>query len=176
MTQVRVAGEEDQGPDYPEVKESVGSAGGGADRLSVRLDAEGAGRIPGGGVFESDSSCLRLLGRAHFLICPGVQERGSRISTLCPKVPLKTHPQSDDLATALAGTAPLNPSWLPLKAIVLTALRGGACSPVTRPMSRQGIGSTWHREERRCVSNLVLGSPPASFLFTSGWSDGTWTS
>lgn len=25
MTQVRVAGEEDQGPDYPEVKESVGS-------------------------------------------------------------------------------------------------------------------------------------------------------
>lgn len=30
-----------QGPDNPEVNESVGSPGGGAGRLSVRLDAEG---------------------------------------------------------------------------------------------------------------------------------------
>lgn len=51
-TEVHVASK-DLGPDNPEVTESVGSAGGGAGRLSVCPDVEGREESRGGGVFES---------------------------------------------------------------------------------------------------------------------------
>lgn len=96
-----------QPPDNPEVNVSVRSAGGGAGRLSVCLDAEGR-EDSQGAEFFSQSGVVRgqLVG-----ICSSVRECGKEVAgpqPSAPGVPSKTHPQSVALAASLAGTAPLN--------------------------------------------------------------------
>lgn len=77
----------------PEVTESVCSAGGGAGRLSLCLDAEGREESRGGGgVFKADWSCVSSVGGAYLFICLGVQEGGSGTSTLSPRCTLKDSP------------------------------------------------------------------------------------
>lgn len=56
-----------------EVTELGDPTGGGAGCPTVCLDAEGRGRIAGGGVFESVQSFVRLV-ESDLFICPGVWE------------------------------------------------------------------------------------------------------
>lgn len=82
--------------------------------------------------------------------------RGSGTSTLSPRGALKDSPAVRRSGCRPTCTAPLNLSWLLLEAIVLTAPRGGASSPVTRPKSRPRIGSENAQGQEVCIQ-LGLG-------------------
>lgn len=92
--------------------------------------------------------------------CSSVVECGKEVAgpqPSVPGVPSRTHPQSVGLAAALAGTAPLNSSWLPLEVIVLTAPGGGAGFSVTRPKGRPWIGFDHAHGGKEVCIHLGLG-------------------
>lgn len=104
-----------QGPENPEVDESVGRAGGGAGRLSVCLDAEGREESRGGGVFQSVWTCVRSAGGGLF-ICRGVRKRSSGTSSLSPGGTL-----TDSPAVCRSGCRPCR--YCPFK-FIMAAARG----------------------------------------------------
>lgn len=102
-----------QGADNAEVNESVCSAGGGAGRLSVCLDAEGREDSRGAEFFQLIWSCVRSAGGGLF-ICPGMRKRGSGTSTLSPRSTLKDSP-----AVCRSGCLPGR--YCPFKSIMAAA-------------------------------------------------------
>lgn len=109
-------------------------------------------------------SFLSLVERGLF-ICPGMREYKVTVTlTFSPEGTLKDSPAVCRSGAAFASTAPLNSSWLPLAAIVLTALGAGP-GPQSRDLrTDRGLALTSLEEESEPFSSS---SPPPFTLLES---------